>query len=76
MSNPLRVQLSGPLLVFAAGFLGGIGRDRHAGGEGNDRIDTTASGNRDNVDCGPGRDRANADRRDHLTRCERVSRSN
>jgi Ca2+-binding RTX toxin-like protein len=52
----------------------GTGQDQVAGGTGNVRIDTT-SGNQDKVDCGRGRDRVNADRRDQLERCERVSRS-
>jgi hypothetical protein len=52
-----------------------MGHDRLAGGTGNDRIDTT-NGSQNNVDCGPGRDRLKADRRDQFERCERSFRKN
>jgi PKD domain/RTX calcium-binding nonapeptide repeat (4 copies) len=52
---------------------GGAGRDLLKGGAGNDRIDLRGGG-RDRGDCGPGkRDRARADRRDRLRRCELVA---
>jgi Ca2+-binding RTX toxin-like protein len=49
----------------------GPGRNRVTGGAGNDTIDTR-NGNRDRVDCGPGRDTVSADRVDVLRRCEVV----
>jgi Ca2+-binding RTX toxin-like protein len=51
----------------------GTGRDRVWGGAGNDVI-SARDGSRDVIDCGAGRDRVTADRRDHLRGCERVSR--
>jgi hypothetical protein len=52
---------------------GGAGRDLLKGGAGDDRIDLRGGG-RDRGDCGPGRrDRARADRRDRLRRCELVA---
>lgn len=53
---------------------GGSGRDRIEGARGNDRI-SVADGSRDWVDCGPGRDRVQADNRDVLQRCEEVTRT-
>jgi hypothetical protein len=50
---------------------GGAGSDFASGGSGDDRIDI-ADGERDRVDCGPGRDRALADKVDALRRCESV----
>ena len=52
---------------------GGDGRDRVKGGAGADRIDVR-DGARDTVDCGKGRDRVTADRKDRLKGCERVKR--
>lgn len=47
----------------------------YGGGPGNDRL-RTANGRREStpVDCGGGRDRIRADRKDRLRRCERVTR--
>lgn len=50
---------------------GGGGRDRLLGGRGRDFL-LAADGERDLVDCGPGRDRAVVDRRDRVRGCERV----
>ncbi len=52
---------------------GGSGRNRYSGGSGNDRINAR---NRriETIDCGTGRDRVTADRRDRVRRCERVRR--
>lgn len=55
-------------------LIGGPGRDAFIGGEGNDRINARDR-RRERIDCGPGRDRAKVDRRDRVTRCERVRRS-
>ena len=52
---------------------GGAGRDVLFGGPGNDRL-TSADGVAEHVNCGPGRDIANADLNDVLTGCEVVSR--
>lgn len=52
---------------------GGSGRDLLVGGTGADRV-TSADGEPDSVDCGPGRDVVNADLDDVLTGCEVVSR--
>jgi RTX calcium-binding nonapeptide repeat (4 copies) len=49
---------------------GGRGQDRLSGGPGPDTLNVR-DGKRDRVDCGPGRDRVRADRRDRLARCER-----
>jgi Ca2+-binding RTX toxin-like protein len=53
--------------------VGGPGRDTIAAGPGNDTIEAR-DGFRDVVDCGPGRDVAEVDRLDRVTRCERVLR--
>lgn len=52
---------------------GGSGKNSYSGGSGNDTINAR---NRRNevIDCGTGRDRVTADRRDRVKRCERVSR--
>jgi hypothetical protein len=51
-------------------LIGGRGRDRLVGGRGGDRI-RARDGQLDTVDCGAGRDRALADRRDRVSRsCE------
>ena len=52
---------------------GGAGKNRYSGGSGNDTINAR---NRRNevIDCGTGRDRVTADRRDRVRRCERVRR--
>jgi hypothetical protein len=51
---------------------GGSGKDRFEAGPGNDRLDAV-DGKRDVVRCGPGRDRARADRKDSVAGCERVT---
>lgn len=52
----------------------GTGSDRIATGAGNDRV-SARGGQRDKVDCGPGRrDVAIVDRRDRTRRCERIRR--
>jgi len=53
---------------------GGAGRDRLDGGPGADRLDAR-DGERDVVECGPGRDTVRADRSDVLRHCERVKRN-
>jgi hypothetical protein len=53
--------------------VGGPGRDTIAAGPGNDTIEAR-DGFRDVVDCGAGRDVAEVDRLDRVTRCERVLR--
>jgi hypothetical protein len=57
--------------VGADRIVGGPGRDLVIGGDGNDDIDVK-DGQVDTVRCGAGRDRVRADRRDHLSGCERV----
>jgi Ca2+-binding RTX toxin-like protein len=52
---------------------GGRGNDVVSGGAGNDAI-SVRDGRRDRVNCGRGRDRVRADRRDRLRGCERVRR--
>lgn len=52
---------------------GGRGNDRIVGGSGNDRIGAR-DGKRDRIDCGRGRDRLDADKRDRVRRCESVRR--
>jgi RTX calcium-binding nonapeptide repeat (4 copies) len=53
---------------------GGSGEDHLAGGSGNDQI-SARDGARDRIDCGRGRDRVAADRRDRVSAdCERVTR--
>jgi len=53
---------------------GGSGLDRIVAGSGNDRI-SARDGAKDTINCGTGRDRVTADRRDSVSRnCERVSR--
>ncbi|MGH2980038.1 MAG: hypothetical protein ACRDLQ_10455 [Solirubrobacterales bacterium] len=54
-------------------LVGGPGRNRYEAGSGNDSI-KSANGVREKVDCGFGRDRVTADRRDILSGCERVKR--
>ncbi len=55
-------------------LVGGSGRDRLVGGAGNDRLETR-DGERDAVDCGPGRDTVVGDRLDATTStCEVVLR--
>ena len=51
---------------------GGAGADRLLGGPGSDTI-YAADGERDVVDCGPGRDRVVADSFDKVTGCEVVA---
>ncbi len=55
-------------------LLGGPGRDLLTGGSGRDTIQAR-DGERDTVDCGPGRDTVTADAVDALTGCEVVRRS-
>jgi uncharacterized repeat protein (TIGR01451 family) len=52
---------------------GGPGSDQVSGGAGADRIDVR-DGKRDSVNCGSGKDRVKADKRDMLKRCEKVAR--
>jgi hypothetical protein len=52
-------------------LLGGRGDDRLIGGKGADEL--LGGRGADRVNCGGGRDRALADRRDRVTRCERVT---
>jgi Ca2+-binding RTX toxin-like protein len=52
---------------------GGSGDDRLYGGPGSDTI-YAADGERDTLDCGPGRDRAIVDPFDHVTGCEVVDK--
>ena len=52
---------------------GGAGKNSYSGGDGGDAI-RAANGNRETVDCGPGKDTVVADASDKLRRCERVSR--
>ena len=54
-------------------IIGRRGRNRYNGEAGDDTI-YARNGVAETVDCGPGRDRVKADRRDRLRRCERVSR--
>jgi Ca2+-binding RTX toxin-like protein len=49
---------------------GGKGKDTLIGGRGNDTINSK-DGLRETVNCGPGRDKVKADKRDKLKRCER-----
>jgi Ca2+-binding RTX toxin-like protein len=50
---------------------GGAGTDRLYGGPGNDVL-RARDGQRDVVDCGPGRDTAYVDRLDRVSGCETV----
>jgi Ca2+-binding RTX toxin-like protein len=53
---------------------GGSGANTLKGGAGNDTIDAR-NGRRDTIDCGAGRrDKAKADRKDRVKRCERTTR--
>ena len=52
---------------------GGPGRNTYLAGPGNDVVDA-ANGVRETLNCGPGRDRAVADRRDVARQCERIVR--
>lgn len=52
---------------------GGFGEDVLRGGPGNDRL-IAVGGGIDEVDCGPGRDRADVDRNDIVRNCEDVRR--
>lgn len=54
-------------------LVGGRGRDRLTGGAGNDTI-ASRDFSSDTVRCGAGRDRADPDRRDRLSGCERTGR--
>jgi Ca2+-binding RTX toxin-like protein len=54
---------------------GGAGTNSYSGGPGNDTINAR-NGRAEGIDCGSGRDKVTADRRDRVKRnCERVSRS-
>jgi len=55
----------------------GTGRDRLAGGAGNDRLNTRDRRRGDSANCGESRrdrDRASIDRGDRVRGCERVNR--
>jgi len=52
-------------------LFGGFGRDRLKGGDGDDRL-FSYDGERDLVDCGPGYDVAEVDRRDTVRGCEKL----
>lgn len=62
-------------------IVGGGGSDKITGGSGSDRIFGGAGRDfikvrddaRDTVECGTGRDRVSANRRDRVTGCERIS---
>jgi hypothetical protein len=54
-------------------LVGGLGRNSYLAGPGNDVVEA-ANGVRETVNCGSGRDRAVADRRDLVRQCERVVR--
>jgi Ca2+-binding RTX toxin-like protein len=54
-------------------LVGGPGVNAYDAGSGNDFVDAR-NGKRELVRCGSGRDRARVDRRDRVSRCERVSR--
>lgn len=53
---------------------GGSGTNRILSGSGNDVVNS-ANGKRERINCGPGRDRVRADRRDVLSGCEFARRS-
>lgn len=56
-------------------LVGGGGADALDGGAGNDLVAAAGDGFRDTIRCGPGRDRAHADRGDRVAPdCERISR--
>jgi Ca2+-binding RTX toxin-like protein len=52
---------------------GGSGRNTYSGGPGNDTINA-ANKRAEKIDCGSGRDKVTADRKDKVKRCERVKR--
>jgi hypothetical protein len=52
---------------------GGKGKDSFSAGSGKDRVNSR-DGRRERVNCGSGRDRVTADKRDRLRGCERVRR--
>ncbi len=54
---------------------GGKGHDDLFGGDGNDRLNSLGA-QRDRVDCGPGRDLAEASDHDRVRHCERIAHSN
>jgi urease beta subunit len=54
-------------------LIGGPGKDKLYGGTGNDTI-RAVDGERDVIDCGPGRDTAYVDKRDLIKNCERAFR--
>jgi Ca2+-binding RTX toxin-like protein len=51
-----------------------LGVNRFAGGGGNDYIQAANNGLRDEIDCGPGSDRADVDALDAVAGCEDVRR--
>ena len=51
-----------------------LGANRFLGGGGNDYIQAANNGIRDEIDCGPGADRADVDARDTVVGCEDVRR--
>lgn len=77
--HPMRLVQGSPRADLLRGSRGddvlrpGRGRDRVIAGAGDDVI-FARDGERDVIDCGPGRDRVRADRRDVLRRCEQVTR--
>jgi len=54
-------------------LIGHAGRDTYSPGAGDDRINSVDF-NAERIDCGPGRDRVNADRRDSVRGCKRTWR--
>jgi hypothetical protein len=52
----------------------GTGRDHVSAGAGNDRI-LSVDGQRDKIDCGPGRDEAIVDAVDRARRCQIIVRA-
>lgn len=57
----------------ADSLVGGTGVNRYDAGFGNDIV-KAANGRRELVSCGPGRDRAQVDRRDRVRGCEQITR--
>jgi Ca2+-binding RTX toxin-like protein len=53
---------------------GGTGANTYSGGAGDDTIDSV-NGTKETVNCGRGRDRVHADRKDRLRGCEKVKRA-
>ena len=51
-----------------------LGRNVFIGGDGDDYVQAANNGRRDEIDCGPGRDRVEADFLDSVVDCEQVRR--